>query len=81
MSDPYCPNITTCALVKKIDFLTDHVLRDHYIKTYCKSTSPNYEVCTRFTTKRTINFCPDFVLPDTRMTIDEIIDKYEEFEK
>lgn len=81
MSDPDCPNTTTCKLVNNIDFLEDKALRDRYIKSYCKGDNPNFEDCTRYTTKNSIHFCPDFVLPDTEMTIDEIIDKYEELEK
>lgn len=81
MADPVCPNIPTCALVNKNNFLTDKVLIDNYIKSYCKDPVANFETCKRYITKINIHFCPDFVLPDTKMTIDEIIDKYEEFEK
>jgi hypothetical protein len=81
MSDPDCPNTTTCKLVNNIDFLEDKALRDRYIKSYCKGGKSNFESCTRYTTKNTIHFCPDFVLPDTDMTLNEIIDKYEQLEK
>jgi hypothetical protein len=81
MSNPDCPNITSCALVNRNDFLIDKVLKDNYIKSYCKGSAANYAACTRYTTKNIIHFCPDFVLPDTEMTIDEIINKYEELEK
>jgi len=33
--------------------------------------------CTRYITKSQLNFCPDFVLPDTDATPDEIIARFD----
>lgn len=32
----------------------------------------------RYRAKEEIYFCPDFVMPDSKMTMDEIIDKFDE---
>jgi hypothetical protein len=41
------------------------------------SESKNWISCKRLTTKQELNFCPDFVLPDTDLTSDKIIDKFD----
>jgi len=36
------------------------------------------ESCKRLIAKNTLDFCPDFVLPATPLSVDEIIDKFDE---
>jgi hypothetical protein len=44
---------------------------------YCTGPKSEWEKCKRYTTKAALGFCPDFVLPDTDLTLDQIIDKYD----
>lgn len=74
----YCPNIEVCKLVVKEDFIDNESKRIEYLVTYCKSPDKRWNQCTRFIVNNTINFCPDFVLPDSEMTPNEVIDKFDE---
>ncbi len=74
----HCPNIDVCKLVTIKGFAGDEALRLRYIESYCTAGEPNWGTCTRLAVKRALNFCPDFVMPDTAMTPDEVIDKFDE---
>lgn len=78
MSDLLCPNIEVCRLVIAPEVLPDSDKRNEIIETYCKQGEAKWSLCKRFITKQKLNFCPDFVLPDTQLTPDEIIDKFDE---
>lgn len=73
----YCPNIKTCNLVNSEGFIIDTIKRDFYINEFCKSESNYWKNCNRYISKNELNFCPDFVLPDSNLTPDEIIDKFD----
>lgn len=77
MSEPDCPNIAGCRLVNDQGVNIHTAQRQMYIESYCHGYSPGYEACCRYITKKSIFFCPDFVLPDSAMTLDEILDKIE----
>lgn len=77
MSDPYCPNIEGCRLVNDPSYPLAPEQKASYLECYCMGTGPGFESCRRYTAKRELFFCPDFVLPDTRMTKDEILDRIE----
>ena len=77
MEDPYCPNYISCKLVKDKNFIPDKEIRISYLNNYCKAGEKQWQVCKRLITKNELNFCPDFVLPDTTLTPDEIIDKFD----
>ncbi len=74
----YCPNIEVCRLVIVPDFTIDAEQRKSFIQTYCHSDTKKWESCKRLIVKNKLNFCPDFVLPDTELTPDEIIDKFDQ---
>jgi len=76
MTTGQCPNYIECALVKKQIELSDKLYRS-YINTYCCCIKGSWSGCMRFRAKEKINFCPDFVLPDSEMTIDEVIDRFD----
>jgi len=76
MSDSDCPNFNTCKLVNSNEIILAKDVLDHYISEYCMNKN-NWRYCKRYITKNTLNFCPDFVLPDTRLTPDEIIEKFD----
>lgn len=52
--------------------------REEYMELWCRKGEEVWGNCTRFATKKTLGFCPDFVVPDTPLSLEEIIDKFEE---
>ena len=81
MPEADCPNMSTCKLVTDAGFIGDSMLRERYLTSYCRNEKLGYTFCNRYITKETIHFCPDFVLPDSAMTVDEIIERFEELDK
>ncbi len=73
-----CPNISTCNLVVRDDLGINAKKKKEYMSKYCHRNEESWSVCTRYLTKKAINFCPDFVLPNSKMTPDEVIDKFDE---
>ena len=72
-----CPNITSCNLVLNIGPSGSKSKQEMYIQKYCNGQNKFWQNCTRYIVKNAINFCPDFVLPDSNMTPDEVIDKFD----
>jgi hypothetical protein len=72
-----CPNFDVCKLVSTAGFTGDEARRLRYMETYCKAGERHWGSCTRLVVKKALNFCPDFVLPDTAMTPDEVIDRFD----
>lgn len=52
--------------------------KEEYLELWCRKNEEVWSNCTRFNTKKSLGFCPDFVLPNTPLSLDEIIDKFEE---
>lgn len=75
-----CPNFGACRLVKSEDVVTDDAKREAYISAYCLNEE-TWKTCKRYITRKALWICPDFILPDSDLTEDEIIDKYEKQEK
>lgn len=74
-----CPNTLRCQILTIPGFVESEDIKDLYFKRYCSvDTEDGYLLCKRFQTKKSLGFCPDFVLPDSNMTLDEIMDKCEE---
>jgi len=73
-----CPNLDVCKLFITTGFTGDEGLRKNYIQDYCHSKTNKWDNCKRWIVKNKFNFCPDFVLPDTDLTPDEIIDKFDQ---
>jgi len=78
MDHTQCPNYNICRLVTVEDFKFEKGSRKDYLLTYCQAGEASWSQCKRYITKNALNFCPDFVLPDTTLTTDEIIDKFDE---
>ncbi len=79
MEKKFCPNYSDCKLVQTNLVIIDNaILKEAYEKKYCNDPEEVWESCKRYLTKLQLNFCPDFVLPDTTLTIDEIMDKFDE---
>jgi hypothetical protein len=77
MKDIYCPNYSSCRLVNSAELSIDQVRRRRYIENFCHAGEDHWKTCKRMMVKNKFHFCPDFVLPDTGLTPDEIIDKFE----
>lgn len=77
MKGTVCPSFENCQLVFDKNIVKDKEVRNNYIIQYCKSKNHSWYNCKRFMTKQKLNFCPDFVLPDSKHSPDEIIDKYD----
>ena len=72
-----CPNHKICQIIHLDGFVKDEKTKYFYIKNFCEADKDGWIHCKRFQTKKILNFCPDFVLPDSTYTIDEIMDKLE----
>lgn len=73
MTKGSCPNTQGCQIINIKDFV-DSERREFYMEKYCSSDKDQWEKCKRYITKNELNFCPDFVLPDTEYTTDQILD-------
>jgi len=78
MNNIFCPNYSDCQIIKSESIVKDSEKKQHYINNYCESNENGWKDCKRYNTKGVLNFCPDFVLPDTILTINEILNKIEE---
>lgn len=79
MAPNHCPNFENCALVH-MGLGLETATKENYINNYCKAGQWRWNECKRLKCKEQIHFCPDFVLPDMSLTIDEIVDRFEELE-
>ncbi len=71
-----CPNYVTCRLVNTNVVERDKAKKEHYITLYCLREE-TWRTCRRYTSRRALWISPDFILPDSNLTDDEIIDRYE----
>jgi hypothetical protein len=78
MDNSYCSNYNICKLVHEVGFTSDEDQRKRFIAEYCQTNETKWSTCKRFIAKNILNFCPDFVLPDTPLSTREIIDKFDE---
>ena len=78
MSEEQCPNINSCRMVSTDLVVPDKNEKEEYMDNWCRKGEEIWSTCTRFHTKKALGFCPDFVVPDTTLSIDEIVDKFEE---
>lgn len=75
-----CPNAQGCRLVNTRVVEPDDAKREAYLSTYC-NTEEAWKKCVRYITKKALWICPDYVLPDSDMTEEEIIERYENEKK
>ena len=78
MENNICENYNTCRLVNAEDFTIETAKKQEYLKKDCTAGHPRWSECKRFIVKRELGFCPDFVLPDSKFTIAEVVDKFDE---
>jgi hypothetical protein len=74
-----CPNFGGCRLVKTDVVEPDDAKREAYIEAYCLKEE-TFTNCKRYITRKSLWICPDFILPDTSLTEDEIVDQYEKLD-
>jgi hypothetical protein len=77
LQDQPCPNRSSCQVFTIEGFVESNLVREYYAKTYCDSVEQGWTKCMRFRTKKELNLCPDFVLPDSTITLDEVLDRLE----
>ena len=75
-----CPNYGGCRLVQTDVVVPDSVKKEEYLSSYCVNEE-TWKKCKRYITRKALWICPDFVLPDSDMSEDEIVDLYEKKEK
>jgi hypothetical protein len=73
----HCPNYPTCQLIHIPGFVESETLRESYEKDFCNHGRENWKNCKRLQTHRILHFCPDFVFPDSCLSLDEIIDRFD----
>lgn len=73
-----CPNYKACKIIVDLSFELEHNARTNYMKSYCENGEMAWSSCKRYLVKETWHICPDFVLPDTTHSPDEILDMLEE---
>ena len=77
MSDHFCSNINTCRMITTSVVVPDAKIKEGYVNEWCHQQKEKWNLCKRFNTKNELGFCPDFVVPDTLMSTEEIMDKFE----
>ncbi|HRY31978.1 MAG TPA: hypothetical protein P5531_03320 [Bacteroidales bacterium] len=78
MAENICTNLRTCPLVNKPLLPEEPERREVYLQTYCFPANNKYLECRRYIFKLKYGFCPDFLMPDSVMCEDEVLDRYEE---
>lgn len=73
----FCPNHKGCQIINLEGFIKSNEIKNNYISNYCEAGEEKWSNCKRFQTKKALNFCPDFILPDTNLTLDQIFEKIE----
>lgn len=73
----YCPNFKTCLLVNSSDVVKEENKKNMYIAAYCMSDENEWSNCKRYITKKELNFCPDFVLPDSPGSPSDFITEFD----
>jgi hypothetical protein len=72
-----CPNYLTCQLIHVTGFVEPGTRLEQYTVEFCNGKQEQWKNCKRFLVNTNLHFCPDFVLPDTSLSVDEIIDRFD----
>lgn len=77
MGENICPNINSCRMLTTDMVVPDSIEKEKLMASWCRQGEETWSNCKRYKTKKILSFCPDFVVPSTDLTVDEIIDKFE----
>lgn len=77
MEKPKCPNFRNCRLIYTPDVVSSMEEREFYINNYCLPGETAWLECKRYQIKAEMDFCPDFVLPDSVLTTEEIMERFD----
>ncbi len=70
-----CPNAGPCPIFNGI--LKDmEITAKNYRKMYCESGESKYSACKRYMTKANFGKCPQDLLPNCSLSMDQIGEKY-----
>jgi hypothetical protein len=72
-----CPNYNNCQLIMTEGIVESQIMRQEFMDEFCSGKQENWKNCKRFLTHQSLHFCPDFVVPDTALTLDEIMDRFD----
>jgi hypothetical protein len=75
-----CPNFGGCRYVKTEVVEPDDARREATIEAYCHNEE-NFKTCRRYSIRKALWICPDFVLPYSDISEDEVAERYENGEK
>jgi len=74
-----CPNFGGCRYVITEVVEPDAAIREATIEAYCHKEE-TFKTCRRYIIRKALWICPDFVLPDSEISEDEVADRYEKGE-
>jgi len=77
LEDTHCPNKPNCQVFTVEGFVSSPEMQEAFAMIYCDAVPDGWKSCRRFITKNELHLCPDFVLPDSKLTTDEILDRLE----
>lgn len=77
MPEEICTSYSNCKLVNSNSLVLSSQERQCYIDAYCHAGEKAWQSCKRYVCREVLHFCPDFVLPDTELSMDEIVDKFD----
>jgi uncharacterized cysteine cluster protein YcgN (CxxCxxCC family) len=73
-------NSLICSKVDKCPIYNNKLLRNKeteeaYKNIYCKNGKENFTLCKRYQVSERIGKCADFVMPNSFLSVDELIDR------
>ena len=75
-----CPNYGGCRYVRTQVVEPDDAKREATIKEFCLDEE-KFKTCRRYTIRKALWICPDFILPESDISEDEVADRYEKGEQ
>lgn len=75
-----CPNYGGCRYVRVRDLEPDEAKWEATMAAYCYKEE-TFVTCRRYIIRKALWICPDFVLPDSKFTEEEVADRYEKGEE
>jgi hypothetical protein len=73
----HCPNKPNCQVFSIEGFVEPPEMKEFYAAVFCTAGEEAWKQCMRYKTRMELNLCPDFVMPDSLLTTEEIMDRLE----